>query len=47
MKKIEIHLASYPSISISDPRQLPVDPLLLVHFFPKISIYVRHKFNAV
>ena len=45
MKKIEIHLASYPSIS--DPRQLPVAPLLLVHFFPKFPIYVRHKFNAV
>ena len=45
MKKIEIHLASYPSIS--DPRQLPVAPLFLVHFFPKFPIYVRHKFNAV
>ena len=46
MKKIEIHMASYPSI-FSDPRQLPVAPLFLVHLFLKFSIYVRHKFNAV
>ena len=45
MKKIEIHLASYPSIS--DPLQLPVAPFFLVHFFPKFPIYVRRKFNAV
>ena len=38
MKKIEIHLASYRSIS--DPRQLPVALLFLVHFFPKFPIYV-------
>ena len=41
MKKIEIHLA------------IPLSAIpaccsaLLVHFFPKFSIYVRHKFNAV
>ena len=45
MKKIEMHLGSYPSIS--DPRQLPVAPLFLVHFSPKFPIYVSHKFNAV
>ena len=47
MKKIETHLASYPSTSISDPHQLPVAPLFLMHFLRKFSIYVRHKFNAV
>ena len=35
MKKIEIHLASYPSIG--DPRHLPVAPLFLVHSFPKFQ----------
>ena len=30
-----------PSFSISDPCQLPVPPLFLVHFFPKFSIYVN------
>ena len=44
MKKLKY---IYPSFSISDPRQLPVALLFLVHFFPKFSIYVRHKFNAV
>ena len=43
MKKIEIHFYR----SISDPRQLPVAPLFLMYYFPKFSIYVRHKFNAV
>ena len=53
MRKIKIHLASYPSIS--DPHQLLVAPLFLVHnprgipqenFFPKFSINVRYKFNT-
>ena len=42
MKKIEIY---YPFIN--DPHQLPLIPLFLVYFFPKFSIYVRHKFNSV
>ena len=32
---------------ISDPRQLLVAPLFLMYFFPKFSIYVRHKLNGI
>ena len=46
MKKIEIHF-TIPLFCQLSPHQLPVAPLFLVHFFPKFSIYVRHKFNAV
>ena len=42
MKKLKY---IYPSLS--DSRQLPVAPLFLMYFFPKFSIYVRHKFNGV
>ena len=45
MKKIEIHLASYPSIS--DPRLVASCSAFPRAVLPEISIYVRHKFNAV
>ena len=46
MKKAEIHVSLALSLIIPPVARVPVAPLFLVHFFPKFSIYVRHKFNA-